>query len=194
VRNGFKLLSLLFLGLCASLGCGSTVRAAPWLGYVSVITTNNVTEAQYVWFVACCDSVVSTGPLTRSGNTFWYDFDISGPWPCPCLSIRKINTTVTLGVLDPGVYTLITTAWGVPGVTNTFTVPTVVLKPAGFTGNGSFQIEMLNGITNANYVLQCSTNFADWTSLSTNSLMPLLTDTNPVFPGPCFYRVQVLGP
>jgi hypothetical protein len=54
---------------------------------------------------------------------------------------------------------------------------------------------LLNGNTNANYVLQSSTNLVVWTSLSTNTLtlVPVLSDTNPVLPGPCFYRVQILG-
>lgn len=197
MRTGFSLLSSMFLGLCASLGCAGMVHAQPtnitWRGSISLVTTNNVTYAEYLWPLPCCQSIVSTGPLMHNGNTFWYDFDIMGPPVCSCLSIILEHTTITLGTLDPGVYTLITTSWGVPVATNTFTVPTLVLSPIGFADDGSFQIQLLNGITNANYVLQCSTNLVDWTSLSTNSLVPMLTDTSPVLPGPCYYRVQILG-
>jgi len=198
MRTGFGRLSSTLLGWCASLWCAAMVQGqtshATWYVYFSAVTTNNITEAKYVWTVPACQSLVSTGPLTHYGNTFWYDFEITGPVLCPYHLIYEESTNVTLGTLDPGVYTMITTSWGVPVATNIFTVPTLVLQPVGFAGNGSFQIQLLNGITNANYVLQCSTNFADWTSLSTNSLVPLLTDTNPALPGPRFYRVQVLGP
>jgi hypothetical protein len=187
--------------LCASFGCAGVVDAQlqptniTWMGSVSVVTTNNVYYADYSWDVLCCQSINSTGPLTRNGNTFWYDFDIWGPQICFCQSIVSLNTTVTLGTLGPGVYTLITTSWGVPVATFTFTIPPLILYPIGFGGDGSFQMALLNGNTNANYVLQSSTNLVVWTSLSTNTLtlVPVLSDTNPVLPGPCFYRVQILG-
>jgi len=173
------------------------VQAQPtnttWRGGISLVTTNNVTYAEYLWGLPCCQSIVSTGPLISSGNTFRYDFDITGPSFCFCQSIALEHTTITLGTLDPGVYTLITTSWGVPVMTNAFSVPTLTLHAIGFADDGSFQMQLLNGITNASYVLQCSTNLVDWTLLSTNSLMPVLTDISPVLPGPCFYRVQILG-
>jgi hypothetical protein len=163
-----------------------------WQGSISLVTTNNVSYAKYVWVLACCEGY-NSGPLIRNGNTFSYDFDVVGPVYCGCQSAILENSNITLGTLDPGDYTLITTSWGVPVAINTFTVPKLVLNPVGFAGDGSFQIQLLNGITNANYVLQCSTNLVDWTSLSTNPLAPILTDTNPPLPGPCYYRVQILG-
>ena len=57
--------------------------------------------------------------------------------------------------------------------------------------DGSFHIQ-LTGVTNVSYVLQCWTNFVNWTSLSTNSVGSPLRDPSPVLPGACFYRVQIL--
>jgi hypothetical protein len=96
--------------------------------------------------------------------------------------------------LAPGTYTLTTTSWNVPIATNTFIIPTtsLVLQPIGFAADGSFQIQLLNGVTNVSYVMQCSTNFVNWTSLSTNSVGPPLRDTAPVLPGPRYYRVKIL--
>lgn len=197
MKTGFSLVGSVLLGLCASPGCAGKAHAQPtnltWGGYISLVTTNNVSYAKYKWYRLCCQDLVSIGPLIRNGNTFSYDFDAMGPPECLCLSIFIEHTNITLGTLDPGAYTLITTSWGVPVATNTFTVPTLVLHPIGFAGDGSFQIQLLNGITNANYVLQYSTNLVDWTSISTNSLVPMLTDTSPKLPGSCYYRVQVLG-
>ena len=113
--------------------------------------------------------------------------------PCPLYVILE-TTTAALGTLAPGTYTLTTTSWSVPVATNTFTVPTnstPTLQPIGFAADGSFHIQ-LNGVTNVSYVLQCSTNCVNWTSLSTNSVGPPLRDTCPVLPGPRYYRVQIL--
>ena len=114
--------------------------------------------------------------------------------PCPQFILNE-TTTAVLGTLAPGTYTLTTTSWGVPVATNTFTVPTnphANLHPIGFGTNGSFNIQLTNGVTNVNYVLRCSTNFVNWTSLSTNLAGPPLSDPSPVLPGPCYYRVQIL--
>ena len=97
--------------------------------------------------------------------------------------------------MAPGDYTLTTTSWNVPVATNTFTVPTnstPMLQPIGFDTNGLFNIQ-LTGLPNVSYVLQCSTNLVDWTSLSTNSVGPPLRDTSPVVPGPHYYRVQIVN-
>jgi uncharacterized protein YaiE (UPF0345 family) len=105
------------------------------------------------------------------------------------------TTTVALGVLAPGDYTFTTTSWGVPVTTNSFTVPTnstPTLQPVGFSGDGSFNMQ-LTGVTNVSYVLQYTTNFVNWISLSTNSLEQQLKDPSPV-PGRRFYRVQILQP
>lgn len=197
VKTGFSILGSMFLGVFLNVGCAGVAHAQStnitWGGFISLVTTNNVSYAKCLWYLPCCQNINSTGPLVRRGNTFSYDFDILGPPICPCALIITEDTTITLGTLDPGVYTLITTSWGMPVATNTFTVPTLVLHPVGFSGDGSFQIQLLNGITNANYVLQYSTNLVDWTSVSTNSLVPVLTDNSPVFPGPCYYRVEILG-
>ena len=166
-----------------------------WGAIPSFVTTNNVTYADYPWYPSCGVTMVGMGPLTRNGNTFWYDFDLEIRYgvPCPLSYPTHPHFFITLGNLSTGVYSLITTSWEVPIMTNTFTVPTLVLQSAGFAGDGSFQLQLQNGITNANYVLQSSTNLLDWTSLSTNSLVPVLTDTNPVLSGPRYYRVQIFG-
>ncbi len=196
----------MFLGLCASFGCAGLVHAqgeigetnVTWQGTVSLVTTGNVTYAEYTWtlFECDCESLFSTGPVIRNGSNFWYDFDLekqTGLVWCPQI-VANITTTAALGTLAPGTYTLTTTSWGVPFATNIFTVSTnstPMLQPIGFDTNGSFNIQ-LTGVTNVNYVLQCSTNFVNWTSLSTNSVGPPLSDPYPVLPGPCYYRVQIL--
>ena len=81
-----KLLGFMFLGLCASIGCTGLVHAqggvgetnVTWQGTVSLVTTGNVTYAEYNWMLlGCkCQSLVSTGPVIRNGSNFWYNFDI----------------------------------------------------------------------------------------------------------------------
>jgi len=192
----------MFLGFCASMGCGGVIHAQvwgpgntnlTWTGAVSFVTTSNVTYARYTWPLACCQGIVSTGPLIRNGNLFWYDFDLMGPEICSCLSIILEHTSVTLGTLAPGVYTLITTSWGQPVATNTFRIAPV-LQPGGFDTNGCFQIQVSSGVTNISYVLQCSTGLVTWTSLttnmvSTNAIGMVLTDYSPASAGIRFYRV-----
>jgi hypothetical protein len=211
MRIGSKPFGAMFLGLCASIGCAGLLQAqtgevnVTWQGTVSVATTSSVTSAEYKWLLKGyeCESIVSTGPLIRNGSNFWYNFDLereTGPVPCPQY-IAQMTTPAVLGTLAPGNYALITTSWGMPVATNTFTIPSTptpltppgpVLCPAGFCTNGSFQIQMSNCDSNKSYVLQCSTNLMNWTSLSTNSGGPPLMDPSPVLPGPCYYRVQIL--
>ena len=50
----------------------------------------------------------------------------------------------------------------------------------------------LTGVTNVSYVLQCSTNWVNWTSLSTNLVGGPVRDPSPVLSASCFYRVQIL--
>ena len=193
----------MFLGLCASIGCAGLVHAqggpserVTWQGTVSLVTTGNVTYAEYTWLLlGCeCEYLVSTGPVIRNGSNFWYNFDLGEHGgPCPQF-IANMTTTAALGTLAPGTYTLTTTSWSVPITTNTFIIPTnsPVLQTIGFAADGSFLIQLLNGVTNVSYVLQCSTNYVNWTSLSTNSVGQPLRDPCPVLPGSRFYRVQVL--
>ncbi len=192
----------MFLGLCASMGCAGLVHAqAVWqpvavsLGSVSVVTTGGITYAQYTWYLGGWEREDSIGPLIRNGSNFSFNFDIEAESGVPIpLYILIENTNVVLGALAPGTYTLTTTSLGVPVTNNIFTVPTnsPVLQPIGFGTDGSFQIQLNGGVTNVSYVLQCSTNFANWTSVSTNSVGPPLQDPSPVLPGPCYYRVQIL--
>ena len=201
---GSKFFGSMLLGLCASIGCAGVVHAqdveyaVTWTGTVSVVTTGSVTYAEYTWTLKGyeCEYIVNTGPVIRNGSNFSYDFDLAEPWnpeACPQY-VALVNTTATLGTLAPGTYTLTTTSWGVPVATNTFTVLTnctPTLQPVGFGTNGSFNMQ-LAGDTNVSYVLQCSTNLVNWTSLSTNSVGPPLRDPSPVLPGSCYYRVQIL--
>jgi hypothetical protein len=214
MRIGSKPFGAMFLGLCASLGCAGLLQAqigqigetnVTWQGTVSFETINGVTSAEYQWLLLGyeCENKVSTGPVIRNGTNFWYNFDLNeetGPVACPQF-IARITTPAVLGTLAPGGYALITTSWGVPVMTNTFIIPPnstpltssgPTLCPGGFCTNGSFAIQMANCDSNKSYVLQCSTNLVNWTSLSTNSGGPPLMDPSPVLPGPCYYRVQVL--
>jgi len=203
MKAGSKLIGSMFLVLCATFGCAGLVHAqawvpVPWQGGVSLVTTGNVTYVQYTWALGGCEELVSIGPVIRNGSNFSYDFDLELETgvACPLFVILE-TTTVALGTLAPGDYTLTTTSWGVPVTTNTFTIstnstpPSPILCPIGFGADGSFNIQ-LTGVTNVSYVLQCSTNFVDWTSLSTNSVGPPLRDPSPVLPGPRYYRVQII--
>ena len=165
------------------------------LGPVSVVTTCGITYAEYTWGMGGCLRNHSIGPVIRNGSNFSFDFEIEHETGVACPMYVFLETTnVALGALTPGTYTLTTTSWGVPVATNIFTIPifTPILRPIGFAGDGSFQIQLMNGVTNVSYVLQCSTNRVNWTSLSTNSVGPPLRDTCPVLPGPRYYRVQIL--
>jgi hypothetical protein len=215
MKAGSRFLGSIFLGLCASIGCAGLVHAQTWpnlptnyvpvevsLASVSVVTTGmgipvtTNTYAEYKWYLGCWQDVASMGPMIRKGNDFSYNFDIEEEPPGEPIPMCVVieNTTVVLGKLAPGTYTLTTTSWNVPITTNTFTIPTnpPVLHPIGFGGDGSFQIQLLNGVTNVSYVLQYSTNYVNWISLSTNSVGQPLSDPSPVLPGSRFYRVQIL--
>jgi hypothetical protein len=204
MKPSSKFFGSLFLGLCASIACGGLVHAqtvvsnkVTWEGTVSLVTTGNVTYAEYTWMLLGyeCEYVVSTGPVIRNSSNFWYDFDLGERTGGACPQfIARVSTIAALGTLAPGTYTLTTTSWGVPVAINTFTVPTnstPTLQPVGFGTDGSFNVQ-LTGVTNVSYVLQCSTNFVNWTSLSTNSVGLPLSDPSPVLPGHCYYRVQIL--
>ena len=194
MKAGSKLFGSMFLALCASIGCADLVHAQE--GPVNLVTTGNVTYAQYTWEWCGCDQLVGIGPVIRNGSNFSYDFDVAVEIGVPCpLLCGPVNNTVALGTLAPGDYTMTTTSWKVPVATNTFTVPTnstPMLQPIGFDTNGSFNIQ-LTGVPNVSYVLQCSTNLVDWTSLSTNSVGSPLRDTSTVVPGPRYYRVEIVN-
>ena len=72
-----------------------------------------------------------------------------------------------------------------------FVNPGFSLAPAGFSANGMFQIGVA-GMTGSNYVLQATTNFMNWTSLSTNpaatNVFDLMDPNATNFPSR-FYRV-----
>jgi len=57
-----------------------------WQGAVSLVTTGSVTYAQYNWLLFGCDReyVVSTGPVTRNGSNFSYNFDLAENTQGPC--------------------------------------------------------------------------------------------------------------
>jgi len=140
--------------------------------------------------------LAGTGPLTQTGNTFSYNFELETyTGICPDDAWYEYQNVV-LGVLTPGTYTLITTAWNVPVHTNYFLIPasTPVLQPIGFNTNGCFEIKMSNGAINQNYVLQGSSNLVNWTSLSTNTVSTnsdslILTNNPPVLSRLHFFRV-----
>jgi len=201
VKAGSKRFGSMFLGLCASIGCAGLVHAQALLpvtcqGPVSLVTTGSVTYAEYSWVEGDCLGLFGIGPVIRNGNNFSYNLDLGDETGVPCDLLIFIETdTVALGTLAPGDYTLTTTSWNVPVATNTFTVPTnstPMFQPIGFDTNGAFNIQ-LTGVPNVSYVLQCSTNLVDWTSLTTNSVGPPLRDISPILPGPRFYRVQIVN-
>jgi hypothetical protein len=78
------------------------------------------------------------------------------------------------------------------GASGLFTiVPPILLISPPTLSHGVFQIE-LSGATNGNYILQASTNLAEWTSLSTNSTTTTpfyITDPNAANFSQRFYRV-----
>jgi hypothetical protein len=202
MKAGSRLLNAMLLGWCATVGCAGLLRGQGWqpimeAGVVTnLVTTGGVTYVEYTWLMTGCDSVASIGPLLCNGNNFSFDFDIEQyEGICPDFAFYE-GTNVVLGALAPGTYTLTTTSWNVPMSTNIFTISNItpVLQPIGFDTNGFFQIQMSSGVTNVSYVLQCSTNLVDWTSLSTNSVSTnsvgvALTDNAPVLPGVRYYRV-----
>ena len=182
-------------------GCAGLLHAQEWQPIIvtnepsRLVTTGGITYAEYTWVMIGCEKLESIGPLNRQGSDFWFDFDFEYETGVICPQYAYFQSaTVVLGALAPGAYTLFTTSWGVPVWTNTFTIPTnctPTLQPIGVAADGSFQMQ-LNGVSNVSYVLQCSTNLVNWTSLSTNSIGPPLTDTSPALPGGRFYRVQIL--
>jgi hypothetical protein len=166
----------------------------PVLAHVdlSSLVTGGITYAGYTWTMGGCLELESFGPVLRSGGNCSFDFDFALETGVPCpQDVFSESATIVLGALAPGAYTLTTTSWGMPVATNS----TPLLQPLGFAADGSFQMQ-LNGVANVGYVLQSSTNFVKWTSLSTNYIGPPLKDTSPVLPGLRLYRVQTvtLGP
>jgi hypothetical protein len=167
------------------------------VGPINIVTAGSITYADFQWVRGGCDVVASTGPVIRNGNNFSYNFELEMEYGEPCPQWAMIETTtVALGTLAPGNYTFTIDSWSLPIATNHFTVSTnsgPTLLPIGFAGDGSFQIH-LNGVGNVSYVLQCSTNLADWKTLSTNTIGAPLRDPSPGLPGFRYYRVQVLQP
>jgi hypothetical protein len=128
MKTGSKFLGSAFLGLCASIGFAVSVHAG-WQQVrmavsVSVVTTNGITSAEYNWNLAGCEDMDSMGPLIRNGRNFSYNFELEKETgvACPMFIIAE-HTTVVLGALAPGTYTLTTTSWGLRVATTTFTVP-----------------------------------------------------------------------
>ncbi|MGB7749108.1 MAG: hypothetical protein WBN75_17665 [Verrucomicrobiia bacterium] len=129
MKMASRFLVFAFFGLCASIGFTLSVHAG-WQQVrmavsVSVVTTNGITSAEYKWNQGGCENLDSTGPLIRKGSHFSYNFDLEVETgvACPQYVIAE-HSTVVLGTLAPGTYTLTTTSWGVPVATTTFTVPT----------------------------------------------------------------------
>ena len=128
MKSASRFLGSAFLGLCASIGFAVSVHAG-WHQVripvsVSVVTTSGITSAEYKWNQGGCENMDSIGPLFRKGSRFSYNFDLeveTGVF-CPQYVILE-STTVVLGTLAPGTYTLTTTSWGVPVATISFTVP-----------------------------------------------------------------------
>ena len=179
---------------CLTVGSADLERAQGLLippAVQGVVTTNGITYVEYSFGGGQCPIVESIGPLTRNGNDFSFDFDLAGG-PCKLVSPPR-ETNVDLGVLAPGTYSLVTSAWDVPRATNTFRIAPV-LQAIGFDTNGSFRIQMSSAVTNVSYVLQCSTDLVEWTSLSTNlvstDLVGVPLTNSPIDPpGFRFYRV-----
>jgi hypothetical protein len=205
MKAGSKSFRSIFLGWCILIGSVGLVQAQGyWLpiygdaGTVdSIYTTNGVTHVEYTWYLAGCQQVSSIGPVMRNGNVFTYDFSIEGeygPVLCPQF-IASMHTDVVLEMLAPGNYTLNTTSWYQPFGSTNFTI-CPMLQPIGCDTNGFFQTQISSGITNVNYILECSSNLLDWIDLATNSVltnctgMPL-TDPSTNLPPDCrYYRVK----
>ncbi len=196
MKTGFA-----FLGSCALVGGTGLLHAQTWQpvvfnpGSISLVTTGGVTYATYTWGMGGCLELGAVGPVVHKAGDFSFNFDLQFETGVACPEDMYLESgTVVLGPLAAGDYTLTTTSWGAPVATNRFTVPTnstPMLEPIGFAANGAFQIR-LNGVANVGYVLQCSTNFVNWTSLSTNSIGLPLTDTRAVLSVRRFYRAQIL--
>jgi len=131
-----RFLGFVFLGLCASIGFAVSAHAGEqhvrMAVSVSVVTVNGITSTEYKWNQGGCEDLDSTGPLIRKGSHFSYNFDLKMETgvPCPQYVIAE-HTTVVLGKLTPGTYTLTTTSWGVPVATTTFTITTISGKQPG---------------------------------------------------------------
>jgi len=202
MKTGLRLLSFVLLGWFAALGCagevrGQTLEPVQQAGVVTNFPTiGGITYANYVWGMTGSEALESTGPLIRNGTNFFYNFDIEQSTGVGPLFAYLEYTNVFLGVLTPGTYHLITTSWRVPVSTNAFVILPISpqLQPVGFDANGFFEIQIFGVATNVNYVLQCSTNLMDWTSVSTNLVLNnaisiVLADNSPASPCSRFYRV-----
>ena len=206
----------MLLGLCGFVGCAGLLPAqvlepvTAQVDLASLFTAGGISYAGYTWTMGGCLELASFGPVLRNDSHCAFDFGFALETGVACPNeVWLEHATVVLGALAPGAHTLTTTSWGVPVTTNTFAVPTnstPTLQPLGFAADGSFQIQV-NGAAQVGYVLQGSTNLANWTALATNSVpLPSLagpwpatvfvTDTSPVWPAWRFYRVQAvtLGP
>jgi hypothetical protein len=159
------------------------------------VTTGGVTYAEFRFSISGCEDLKGYGPLARDGGDFSFDFDLAMETGVACREYVALESaTVVLGELAPGAYTLTTTSWGVPVGSTNFVVPTnstPMIQPIGFAADGSFQIQ-LNGVANVGYVLQSSTNFTSWTSLSTNFVGRQIVDKSPPATEFRFYRAQIL--
>src|ERR1039457_2303118 len=82
MKVGSRLFGSMVLALCASIGCADLVHAQE--GPVNLVTTGNVTYAQYTWSLCGCEDLVGIGPVIRNGSNFSYDFDVAVEIGVPC--------------------------------------------------------------------------------------------------------------
>ncbi len=127
----------------------------------------------------------------------WY-FNTNTPVPN---ATSAILTLTNVQATNAGVYSVIVTnlAGSVPSANATLTVSSTAPAMPQVSGlvysNGAFSLTV-NGDSGHDYIIQASTNLADWTGIFTNP-MPTLpftwTDTNADSFGQRYYRIQ-LGP
>jgi len=194
---------ILVLLLCVYETVGQTqVWGPPVWTSSSVQTTGGITYFTVSASLPACHWV-DVGPVERSGNSFSYSAVEMADYPCvACLDCYHTQTNVmVLGTLPPGRYTLtlksfVHNPFEVPPLLPVWTVSeTQVPEDDSRTLTVTQAINEIQvnvrGVATAIYVLEASSDLANWTSTQTNRGAPC-TFTNTVTAGEAkFFRVQV---
>jgi hypothetical protein len=211
---------MLVLSLLVAALLVHTSTAFGQFGPPSILVTNlTITNVSGVTYstVACtfqpCYHLVST-PVVRSGTNLLVDLNLFSPAgyclcdfePMNCPDRDEENETLVLGTLEPGDYTLAIygyyfdpifgSPYQWPIALVSFTVsnpalnaPMLSLSP---TNSGLLKLDVA-GVSGADYVIQSSTDFTNWTSIWTNHGAPFWATVTGGTNENCYFRTQIVS-
>ncbi len=183
------------------IGAFESQSVAEWLPLVyqpaiSMTTVGGISYAGYsAAFTNSAFQLLPLSPVSLAGTNFSQSFNFQ--WYTG--ASQPVPTTfagdIPLGLLANGGYAFLSQSWGATVGTNLFSVladGSQTLSNAFTAADGTFQMDVA-GVPGADYVIQATTDFVDWTSVQTNHGAPFtFTDPAAATQPRRFYRVLVL--